>query len=245
MRNEAISGFILHQRPYRETSRLVYFFSKEHGVLHGVMRGVAGSKAKLLPRQFQAYTAFAHGKGSLKRFSHMEATGIMPQLHGQCLYAGMYANELLMKLLATEDVMHHTFYAYADTLLALANISPHSPQALADIKLALRRLELNLLGEMGYGINFQHDKNGNPFNAALNYSYTPEVGFTVYAKGNVAGSWLQSFDQTNISSQDVNHLGSIFRQSIDALLEYKPLKSRELWAELYAKKHDMLKNDGR
>lgn len=240
MRQEPITGFILHQRAYRETSRLVDFFSQEHGMLRGVLRGASSkkiSKGKTAPQQFQLYKAYADGKGGLKRFSKLETPIIMPPLHGQALYAGMYANEVLIKLLATEDVMHHTFYAYHHMLLKLAKITPHTSDALEHIKLALRHLELNLLGELGYGINFQHDKCGHAFDAALSYDFTSSVGFAVNPKGYFSGDWLCAFNPEHISLADNRYLGRIFKQTLDELLEYKPLKSRELWSSLYANTH--------
>lgn len=36
MRNEALIGYLLHQRPYQEKRALYSLFSKEHGVIHGV-----------------------------------------------------------------------------------------------------------------------------------------------------------------------------------------------------------------
>ena len=36
MRNEALVGYLLHQRPYQEKRALYYLFSQQHGVIHGV-----------------------------------------------------------------------------------------------------------------------------------------------------------------------------------------------------------------
>nr|WP_261862698.1 recombination protein O N-terminal domain-containing protein [Psychrobacter sp. JCM 18900] len=41
MRNEALVGYLLHQRPYQEKRALYYLFSQQHGVIHGV-----GKKAR-------------------------------------------------------------------------------------------------------------------------------------------------------------------------------------------------------
>lgn len=240
MRQQPISGYLLHMRAYRETSRLVDFFSQEHGIVRGVLRGASAknaSKGKTAPRQFQHYQAYADGKGDLKRISKLEPSIFMPQLYGQALYAGMYANELLIKLLGTEDVMHHSYFAYQDLLVTLAKISvENASDSLNQIKLALRQLEYNLLGELGYGVNFECDNKGQAFEAGLIYHYAHGEGFSVNSQGRISGAWLCQFDATNIQINDTKHLGQIFRQSIDELLDYKPLKSRELWASLYARK---------
>lgn len=36
MRNEALIGYLLHQRPYQEKRALYYLFSQQHGVIHGI-----------------------------------------------------------------------------------------------------------------------------------------------------------------------------------------------------------------
>nr|WP_240365904.1 recombination protein O N-terminal domain-containing protein [Psychrobacter sp. KH172YL61] len=40
MRNEALIGYLLHQRPYQEKRALYYLFSQQHGVIHGVGKKV-------------------------------------------------------------------------------------------------------------------------------------------------------------------------------------------------------------
>lgn len=235
MRNKPVSGFVLHQRAYRETSRLVYFFSQEFGLLHAV--------ARQQPSQFQHINALASGKGDLKRLTHVETGRIIPQIQGQALYAGMYANELLIKLLAQTDPMPNTFCAYEDTLLRLANI--HADNALLQIKMALRFLELTLLTELGYAINFHQDVDGHAFMTDKNYQYLPSVGFApclldksanTSKKTLIAGSWLCQFDEKELTLQDIYYLGIILRACIDYLLDYKPLKSRALWISLYQPK---------
>ena len=36
MRNQLLTGYILHQKPYGESRSLVYLFSEEWGVVHGI-----------------------------------------------------------------------------------------------------------------------------------------------------------------------------------------------------------------
>ena len=59
MRNEALVGYLLHQRPYQERRALYYLFSQQHGVVHGV-----GKKGAPL---FMPLQLFATGKRDLKR----------------------------------------------------------------------------------------------------------------------------------------------------------------------------------
>ena len=36
MRNQLLTGYILHQKPYGESRSLIYLFSEEWGVVHGI-----------------------------------------------------------------------------------------------------------------------------------------------------------------------------------------------------------------
>lgn len=232
MRQESLTGFVLHQRAYKEKNRLIYFLSKEHGVVHGI-----GPKTA---NQFQAYSLYASGKGNLKRFSQLNITQHFPPLAGQALYAGMYLNELLFKVLPSEDTIYHSFAAYAQAISALAHLSKE-PDSLELIKLILRRVEYNLLGEMGYGLDFSQDKYGDTIHADRDYVLELTNGFSPimnYHDDNlktISGKWLVSFHTDEFSVDDNHYLGIILRQCIDHLLDYKPLKSRELWLSLYNK----------
>ena len=66
MRNEALVGYLLHQRPYQEKRALYYLFSQQHGVIHGV-----GKKGAPL---FMPLQLFATGKRDLKTFTQIQIT---------------------------------------------------------------------------------------------------------------------------------------------------------------------------
>lgn len=232
MRQEPLTGYVLHQRAYKEKNRLIYFLSKEHGVVHGI-----GPKNI---SQFQAYSLYATGKGGLKRFSQLSITQHYPPLAGQALYAGMYLNELLFKVLPNEDTIYHSFTAYEQAIHALTQVGSDA-NTLDMIKLILRQVEYNLLGEMGYGIDFTQDKYGDPIRPEIDYvlevtnGFSPVMNYHDESMKTVSGEWLAAFDTHAISVADNHYLGIIFRQCVDHLLDYKPLKSRDLWLSLYAK----------
>lgn len=66
MRNEALVGYLLHQRPYQEKRALYYLFSQQHGVVHGI-----GKKGAPL---FEPLQLFATGKRELKTFTQINIT---------------------------------------------------------------------------------------------------------------------------------------------------------------------------
>ena len=86
MRNEALIGYLLHQRPYQEKRALYYLFSQQHGVIHGV-----GKKGAPL---FMPLQLFASGKRDLKTFTQIN---IAPLSAIQDSVAQVAQNSLVVK----------------------------------------------------------------------------------------------------------------------------------------------------
>ena len=156
---ESVSGFVLHRRPYRETSFLVDVFSRERGRLSGVVRGArAGrsgrrSKAKPPVEPFRLMQMAIRGKGSLRSIDRYEIERTL-NLDGDQLVGGLYLNEVLTRVLDTDEPMARLFDTYQLTLAALADGNPLSAP--------LRIFERVLLDELGYGIDFDADLDGQP-----------------------------------------------------------------------------------
>ena len=136
-------AYVLHSRPYRETSALVDFLTPQ-GRLRAVLRSARG-KAGTLARPFVPLEIEFRGRGELKNVGRMESAGISTWLNGEALFSGLYLNELLIRLLPAEDPHPSIFDHYAATLLALAEGRPLEP--------LLRAFEWRLLDDVGYGFS--------------------------------------------------------------------------------------------
>ena len=121
----ALPAFVLHSRPYKESSALVDLFTPQ-GRLRAVLRsarGKSGSQARpFLPLEIEL-----RGKGELKTLSRLEPNGIPNLLHGDVLFSGLYLNELLIRLLPAQDPQPELFEHYGLTLQALAAGRPLQP----------------------------------------------------------------------------------------------------------------------
>lgn len=186
MRNECLTGYVLHQKPYGESRSLIYFFSHELGMIHGIGK-------KNLPL-FRPITLFATGKNALKTFSQSQlvsgsSQAIGQQLTGQALFAGMYLNELLVKLLPIEESVPTLWTYYQAALLqinqpvaALCSNLEEEKQAVAIepltwLKFVLRRFETALLLELGYALDVSQDSLGNKVEPNQLYQYRLQQGF--------------------------------------------------------------------
>lgn len=137
----AQAAFVLHSRPYKETSALVDFFTPL-GRLRAVLRGARG-KAGALARPFVPLEVEFRGRSELKNVVRLEPNGIPNLLSGEALFSGLYLNELMIRLLPAEDPHPALFDHYLATLPLLAAGNPLEP--------LLRSFEWRLLDDLGYG----------------------------------------------------------------------------------------------
>jgi DNA repair protein RecO (recombination protein O) len=144
-------AYVLHQYDWSESSLIVELFTRAQGRLvvaaKGAKRPTSNFRAVLMP--FAPIHA-ALGKApadegaEILNLRSAEWVGGAPLLPPAALMAGFYANELLLKLLARQDPHPTLFDAYADTLVALAEVADASGEATA-----LRAFELSLLRATG------------------------------------------------------------------------------------------------
>lgn len=223
-------GYVLHRRPYRETSYLVDFFTLELGCIRAVARGVKNSKSdkKSLLQPFQPLTASFAGKGELQSLRKVESAGPTLMLVGKPMFCAMYLNELIARLLPTGMASDSVFHAYQSALQLLLTGD--------DIEWVLRQFEFCLFDELGVLPDFSTDaQSGLPINEQCNYVLIPELGFTEYHSGM---SKLQPFPgrmlmalangETDVQTKKVAKV--LVRLLLAPLIGNKPLKSRELFS---------------
>jgi DNA repair protein RecO (recombination protein O) len=168
MRIEDQPAFVLHTRPWRETSLMVELLTRDHGRVTVVARGVSGPKkavqrAALQP--LQLLRANYLPRGELARLISAEAADTAPVLTGESLMAAFYVNELLLKLCARQDAVPSVFALYARVRTELAGDGP--------LAWTLRRFERDLLSALGYGLPWAHTEDGERLEPASRYRLHP------------------------------------------------------------------------
>jgi len=173
MRIEHQPAYILHERPYRETSVLLEVLTRDHGRVGLVARGVRSAKPRMARGTLAPLVALEldwQGRGELGSLVRAEASGPSLPLAGEALMCALYVNELLARLLQRQDPHPEVFERYADLLRELA--TPGTPLAWL-----LRRFERDLLALLGYALELaQEADTGTPLQADAPYSYDPERG---------------------------------------------------------------------
>jgi DNA repair protein RecO (recombination protein O) len=172
-RVDAQPAYILHARPYRETSLLLEVFSRDYGRVALLARGARRPHSTLrgLLLAFQPLELSWSGKGEVLTLMKAEWQGGQPLLAGLPLFCGYYLNELLLRLLPREDAHPRLFGHYLQILMRLGYSSRHQV-AEAD----LRSFERAMLAELGYGLTLDHDAHGHPVLAEARYAYEIERG---------------------------------------------------------------------
>ena len=114
-------AYVLHQRPYRESSLLLEVFSRDYGRLGLVARAAkrARSPWRGLLQQFRQLLLSWSGRGELMTLAGAELADSGPSLTGRGLLSGFYLNELLMRLVQRNDPHPTLFEAYRSALVGL------------------------------------------------------------------------------------------------------------------------------
>jgi len=227
-------AYVLHLRPWRETSALVELFAREQGRVGAVARGVRGGRGRgsgaLQP--FRVLMTAWHGRGELRTLGRVELARDHA-LRGEALYAGLYLNELLVRLLHRDDGHPGLWDAYARTLAAL--------QQGAALQPILRAFELTLLAELGYGVDLERDVDGRPLDDGCVYRFDPETGLIRERGEGVAemdglaplrlrGDLLRALAAGRLERPGVAGAAkALTRRALAPHLGPRPLRSRELF----------------
>jgi DNA repair protein RecO (recombination protein O) len=236
MRYDAESAFVLHARPWRETSLLVEVLTANHGRLGLLARGVQGPKkhvlrAALQPLQFIRLDAVQQGE--LAQLRAAEALDAAPLLVGDAALAGFYLNELVLRLAPRHDPLPELFDAYADARARLGAAEP--------LAWTLRRFERDLLAAIGFGFAFDVDGDGAPIDPAARYHLDAEQGprrlLSDRGQGerSAAATGRALLDLANDRMPDASDLAGLRRALRPVLLHHlggRGLKSWDLLGEL-------------
>jgi len=218
---EAQAAYVLHSRPYRDTSALVDLFTLEQGKIRVVVKGARSPRSKFrsILQPFTPLQVGWRGRHELKNLIQAEAVAPPIFLNGSALMCGLYVNELLERLLQSYDP-HPKLYVYYQYVL-------NELLAGKDIEQALRVFERHLLQQLGYDFDLQQCQAGQL------YQYSPDSGFrpvTGHGRNIFSGDELQHIAEENYQQNNVRQAAKrLMRIAFESLLGNKPLRSRELF----------------
>lgn len=218
-------AYVLHARPFKETSLLLDVLTCEHGrislVAKGAKRAKSGKSALLQP--FSPVVLGWSGRSDLQTLTQVESRGNAQRFMGRVLLCGLYVNELLVKLLHRHDPCPVLFKSYEHLLERLPCAD--------NLEICLRSFELNLLKELGYALSAAH------LEAGAYYIFTDDNGF-IKVNGHSnrmdcfsGESLLAILSNSVISLENLPTAKRLMRAVLHVLLQGKPLNARALFIE--------------
>lgn len=226
-------GYILHHRPFRDTSQLLDVLTRDHGKIALVARGSRGARSRLagVLRPFLPLRVSWVAKSDLGTLTGAEAAGPPAALHGDALLAAYYVNELILHLLHRHDPQPEIYALYADAIPALGNG--------VDLAATLRNVELDLLGLLGYAVTLDTAAGGDEaIDPACSYDYRAGQGPVPVSRADgplvFRGSALLGIAARQFDDGDVlQAAGRLLRAVIAYHLGGKELKSRKVLRDMH------------
>ncbi len=222
--------FLLHQRPYRDSSELLEILTAEYGRLGVISRGSRGRRSRVrgVLRPFAPLLMSLSLRGDLATMTAAEPAAGATALVGEALFAAYYLNELILRLTERSDPCPAVYTAYS---AALAQLSA----ADATLEPALRRFEKRLLEALGYGLLLEHEAvTGLAIDPGLCYDYRPEHGPVMLQAGQpgklpVHGATLLALAADCLEQEPgLTEARRILKASLDLQLGDRPLKTRQV-----------------
>lgn len=222
------AAYVLHSRPYRDTSLIVDFLTLEHGKVSAVVQGARRPKSKLRAsvQPFVPIQITWRGRNDLKTLTQAEPVAAMLFLHGDALLCGLYVNELLERLLQPFDSLPKLYVYYQYVLNELVSGE--------DIEGALRTFEHRLLDELGVLPRLEQESADSVYCFSTEHGFVPVGAVTDKNKASCFYGWqLSAIAVDDYSDIQVRRAAKrLMRNLIDRALGHKPLRSRELFQKM-------------
>lgn len=227
-------AYLLHHAPWRDSSRILEVFTREHGRVtlfgRGVRRPASELKAVLQP--FQRLLVSWSGCGEAGTLTGAELDGEITRLPPARLMSGFYLNELLLKLLARHDGHASLFDDYGAALAGLRELATEARP--------LRIFEKRLLEALGYGLDLGREiGSGAGLDPAGHYHFRPESG-AIRAVGEseatYCGASLVSLAAEDLGDErSLSDARRLLGTALTTCLEGRELRSRNVMRALRAR----------
>ena len=225
MRVELEPSYILHARPYRETSMIVYALTEHHGIVHMISKGARKKGNSQLQPFIRMYLSWS-GKSDLVSLAKIELEKSRYTRNFRAQVQCFYLHELILKLIPRSSPAPELFYLYQNTI-ELMTKNPHREEV-------LRNFELQFLSIMGHPLQLKYDYvTDREIKDHLAYRYVPDHGPTQCdAKAKqwdiVTGKVLKSLDDNGLMGENLSGAKFFLRGLINYYLQGKPLVTRQL-----------------
>lgn len=226
-------GYVLHQRPFRDSSQILDIVTRDYGKIAVVARGSRGSKSRLagVLRPFLPLRVSWVSKSELGTLTGAESVGRPAGMTGDTMLSAYYINELLINFLQKYDPQPEIYALYETVLQSLVGRS--------DVAASLRSFEMEFLSLLGYAVNLNHEFGSTEtLLAEQYYEYRMEQGPVAVQRSEgplvFSGALLSGVAEQRFDDADVLRVANrLMHDIIRFHLGGKELKSRKVLMELH------------
>ena len=229
---EGEPAFLLHQRPWQNSSQLLEVLSLHYGrvglIAQGSRRQGRGMRALLQP--FVPLRLSWVRRGELGRMTAVEPGSAPLELAGNALLGAYYANELIITLTSRDDPATELFAHYTNCVGELATGE--------NVARNLRLFEYRLLGALGFGLQLDVETiSGRPLSADLEYAFSLDDGpRPTSGEPGYRGADLISLREERLDdARSLRAARQLLGQAIERHLGSRRLKTREVLREIDAR----------
>lgn len=233
---EFLSSYILHQKPFKESSLLLTCLLEGQGIVTFLAKGARRPRSPFYPfmRPFLLLDILFQGKGDLKVLTHADSRHFYAKLLGRKMVLGLYINELVVRLCEQEEPLSDLFRYYDEALLRLHEAKEREEEWI------LRQFECQLIRDLGYGVDLSYTaETKEPIVPEGQYAYDPERGIVLAEESQgssfVSGKTLIALKEGSFyNEQIVREAKSFTRRVLGHYLGQKTLHSRKLFLKNFA-----------
>ncbi len=239
MQQQTTKAYVLHSRPFKETSLILHCFTQDFGSISVIAKGIKRKNAqakRAILQPFILLQIYITGKGELKTLCDSEfiQLKIQPQtqLKGNALACCYYLNELILRSLKEWQEYPELFDVYADLIQHFEVCKKE------EMPIMLRNFEISLITLLGLSPDWQYDIEDVEIDKSSHYEYIIENGFrkikqlSHYPSKNIfSGNTLTSIGKRDFLNIDLKECQRITQQLIRPLIGNRPLESRKIWIQ--------------
>lgn len=217
-------GFILHSRPWRESSLLLDVLTRDYGRVFLVAKGAKRPSAQYrgLLQAFCPLLFTWSGKKEAKNLIRVDWLGSLEPVDGEGLFSGFYVNELILRFTEREDPHEGLFDAYVKVLGALSGPAARRQPA-------LRNFETALLSMLGWAIvRNRADAPRYRFSEGRLEGVDAPAGEGLFSRGSVEALLSGTFGP----EVDMREVRRLIRTVIDYHMDGRDVNTRRVLSEL-------------
>jgi len=212
-------AFVLHKKPYKDSSELVKLITEEYGIIDVIAKGSRRPKTKL-KGQLQPFILTQInfiGKSPLKTLINAEQQTVI----NQCSYTHhvslLYCNELLVLLKLDEEAAKSVFKSYEQVIGRLLSNQP--------VNLALREFEWLLCCVSGYELTVPKSVGTGDF---VKFDYENGLVEDHTKQGCLVSSFTTFLAAKRLDQKQTKDVSRLMREVVKHMIGGKTIESRRL-----------------